>query len=698
MEKISGWIVNHKKIILSVFFVSLIICIITSQGVKVNYDMNDYLPEDSKSTIALEVMSKEFKGGIPNARIMVSDVSISEALEIKEKLLNVKGVTDITWLDDVVSLETPIEIADTEIVREYYKENKAIFTATIEEEKQISAVNEIRELIGDDNSMSGSAVNTVMATQTTSKEVSRIIFILIPVCLLILFLTSTSWIEPILFMLAIGVAIVLNSGTNLLFGEISFVTSAAANILQLAVSMDYSIFLLHRFAEFREEGLEAKEAMVQALSKSVTSIASSGLTTVIGFAALIIMKFKIGPDMGIVMAKATLFSLITVLVLLPVIVLYSYKLIDKTRHKSYLPSFKKFSKFVYRIKTPMIILFLLLIIPGYLGQGKNTFNYGASKIFTDEATQLVRDTQVIEKYFAKSNPIVLLVPKGDLAKEKLLSDEFKEIPEVKSIISYVDTVGAEIPIEYLEENITSNLISDNYSRIIVNTNIEYEGDKAFDIVEDIRNISSKYYGEDYYLVGETIGTYDLMDVITSDNQKVNFIAIAAVFIVLMISFKSLSIPLILVLAIETAIWINLSVPYFGSSPLFYIGYLIISSVQLGATVDYAILLSSRYIEYREEYQKKEAILMTMESTTISILTSASILTISGFLLGYISTNGVISQLGQLIGRGTVFSTMIVLFVIPGLLYFLDGIIQKTTYKTKFVNMKGEEKKYEEIYN
>ena len=697
MENIFRKIVNHKKTIVGTFLIAVIKCFISGNFVSVNYDMNDYLPEDTKSTVSLDVMEEEFGGDVANARVMVSNLTVPEALEIKERLQNIDGVNDITWLDDVSNINAPLETLDDELVENYYKDNAALFTLTIDEDKREEAVHSIRELIGDDNAIAGSVVNTVVATEATTKEVSKIILFIIPICLIILAITTTSWFEPILFMITIGIAIVLNKGTNVLFGEISFVTNAAGNVLQLAVSMDYAIFLLHRFADFRKKGLAPEEAMVQASVNSVGSILSSGITTVIGFAALILMRFKIGPDMGIVMAKAIALSLITVLVLLPVLTLYCYRIIDKTEHKAFLPKFDGFAKLVSKVMVPMALVFTLVIVPFYLAQSNNTFDYGSSKIF-NESTQLGRDTALIEETFGKSNMLVLMVPKGDFATETKLSDELKEITQVSSIISYVDKAGAEVPMEYLDKETLSKLISENYSRMVINIKTDFEGDEAFSVIEDIRDIAKKYYGDSYLLAGESVSTYDLMDTVTADNVRVNFIAIGSIFLVLLIAFKSLLIPVILVLAIETAIWINLGIPYFAGNNLHYIAYLIISSIQLGATVDYAILLSNAYVENRRQYKKQEATLKTLSSVTLSILTSATILALSGLLLGVISTHGIISQLGDLISKGTVLSTIIVLFVIPGLLYLLDKPIQKTMYKCDFKNNEEEIKEYKKVVN
>lgn len=389
-----------------------------------------------------------------------------------------------------------------------------------------------------------------------------------------------------------------------MFGEISFVTNAAGNILQLAVSLDYSVFLLHRFAECRQTADNPEDAMVQALTMSTSSILSSGLTTVIGFLALCLMQFRIGPDLGLALAKGVAISLITVFVFMPALILSTYKLIDKTQHRSFMPSFKGFGKFVSCVMIPFVIIFAILIVPCYLASSADSFYYGASPIF-GSATQLEADTEKIENAFGKRDTYVLMVPKNSTATQ-----------------------------------------------------------------------AEKYYPGEWYLAGEGVSTYDLMDTVTADMAKVNLVAIGAVFVVLLFTMKSFVLPVILVFSIETAIWINLSIPYFSNQAIFYIAYLIISSIQLGATVDYAILFTDRYREMRQTYAKRDAIIQTVSAVAVSILTSASVLTAVGFLLGAFSTHGLLSQLGYFLGKGTLCSLAIVLFVLPGLLYLCNKNIVK----------------------
>lgn len=673
MKKFYMSLVNHRKTMVMIFTMVFVVCLLLGNLVKVNYDINDYLPESSPSTVSLELMQEEFDGGIPNARIMISDVTIPEALEYKEKLEAVDGVTAVTWLDDVVSIFVPLSTLDTDTLETYYKDNNALFTVTIEEDRRIEAVSSIREIIGEDNAMTGSAVSTAISTTETVLEVNKISIFTVLFVLVVLVMTTNSWMEPLIVLIGLGLAIVINNGTNLIFGEISFVTNAAGSILQLAVSLDYSVFLLHRFEECRQENPDVKAAMTEALCKSTSSILSSGLTTVIGFLALVLMQFRLGPDLGLALAKGVAISLITVFVFMPSFILLTYKWLDKTRHKDLLPKFDLFGKSVQKMTIPMVCIFVILIIPAYLASNANDYYYGSSNIFGSE-TQLGSDTALIESVFGKSDTYVLMVPVGDTATETELSQELNSLPQVTSIISYVDLAGAEIPLEYLDENTLSQLISKNYSRMVLSVDVPYEGEETFALVEQVRNIAQKYYSDTYYLAGEGVSTYDLMETVTDDMVKVNLMAIAAVFIVLLLSLRSISLPIVLVLSIETAIWINLSIPYFMDTPIFYIAYLIISSIQLGATVDYAILMTDRYKENREMMNKKAAVIQTISDVTVSILTSGSVLTVVGLLLGYITTNQLLGQLGIFIGRGAILSLIIVLFVLPGLLYLFDPLI------------------------
>ena len=689
MERYTQFLLKHKKLIIGVFVLAAVLCAVLSGLVGVNYNFADYLPDDAASTRALEVMDEEYSQSVPNMRVLVYEVSIPQALAYKEKIADVDGVEEVNWLDDAVDIYEPLELAEQKTVEDWYKDGNALFSVTVDEKKQDSVIPAVREIIGEENCMSGTAVTSVLAPVNTSVEVQQIMFLAVPIIFLILILTTNSWFEPVLFMITIGVAILINRGTNLMFGTVSFVTNAAGSVLQLAVSMDYSIFLLHRFSENREEGLPVEKAMIEAVKQSVGSILSSGLTTVTGFLALVLMRFKIGPDMGWVMSKAIVLSLVSVLCFLPALAISTYRLIDKTQHRTFVPKFDKFAGMVMKLRIPALVLVILILPVSFLGQMKNDFFYGGSQVYSTQATQMGRDMEAIDKMFGSSNPVVLMVPKGDMEKEIAMNEELKKLDCVTSVVSYVNSVGNAIPSSFLPSETVSRLYSAHYSRFVITMEAEEKDADWYEKVNDIRNIGEKYYGDKIQYAGDLVSTEDLKTTITQDNAKVNFLAIAFVFCILLVNFKSLSLPVILTLVIESSIWINLGIPYFRGQTLFYIGYLIISTVQLGATIDYAILFSDRYMDFRKTFPKKEAAFMTLRTCTISILTSAAVLTLAGVILGKVSTNGVLSQLGILIGRGAALSFVLVIFVLPTLLILFDGVIRRTTLHCDFFRKEKE---------
>ena len=667
-------ILKHRRIIIVFYVVLALMSAILSTFVAVNYNINDYLPESAASTIALETMENEFDSDVPNARIMVEDISIPEALEFKEQLLSVDGVNSVTWLDDSQDITVPLEMMDSSIVETYYQDNSALYSVALDTDKAITAIDEIKTLTTKKISLTGDAVSTAAATEATEPEVKKIAIIAVIVVFIILFLTTTSWADPIIFMLTIGIAVLINRGTNILLGEISFVSNAAGSILQLAVSMDYSIFLMDRFATYRKSGDDSVLAMTKAVKNSFSSISASALTTIIGFAALLLMKFKLGVDLGLVMTKSIIITIIVVFTFLPAVSVQFYKVIEKFEHRSFMPTFKYLSKFVLKIRYVMVVIFFVLAIPCYFIKNQNTFYYGSSHILTN-GTEYYEDTTKIESIFGKSNQMVLMVPKGSTAIEGQLSDELNQLDYVKDIISYVDSAGVSVPKEYLDESLLDQLDGENYTRFVLTIDSDYEGDQAFDNVQEIKQITSEYY-EEYHLAGAVPSTYDMKNVTTADMKLVNAVAIIAVFIIIVLTTKTILLPAVLVLVIEGAIWVNLSLPALTNEPIFYISYLIISSIQLGATVDYAIAFSDRYLNTRKKRSKISALDHAIRYSTLPILTSGSILTIVGFILGKISTHGILAELGILLYRGTLFSLMFVLLALPGFLTLFDRWILK----------------------
>ena len=685
METVSRAIIRHKKLVMTLFIAAALVSVLLQFGVSVNYNMVDYLPETAQSTKALAIMNEEFREAVPNARVMLRDVSVPEALEYKEKLKKVDGVSNVLWLDDIIDIKVPLEMAEQETVEGYYKNNNAIISITIREGDEVAVTSEIYDIIGDNHALAGNAVDNASAKQMTGSETSKAIFILVPVIILILVLSTSSWLEPILFLGAIGISVLINMGTNLMFGEVSFITKAVSPILQLAVSLDYAIFLLHSFDNYRSKTDDVNRAMELAIKQAFPAIAASAATTLFGFMALVLMKFQLGANLGLILVKGIMLSFVTVIIFLPALTLSCYKLIDGTKHKKFMPDFKNISKVVNKVKFPILILVLLMLVPSFMAQRRNNFIYGMGELNSESRSGY--DKKLINEEFGQATAIVLLVPKGDVVKEQLLGEELKTVQQVREVISFAALVGTTIPPEFLDSSITDQFYSENYSRIIVYTDTKEEGEEAFAVVEEVQGIAYKYYGEAVYSCGQSVTLYDMKNVVTRDNKMVNIFAIIAIFMVLLVTFKSLTLPLILLLTIESAIWINLSVPYFAGNPLQYIGYLIISTVQLGATVDYAILLTSHYMTNRKSLSKRAAINKTLGETFSSILISATILAMAGITLWLTSSNPIVAEMGVLIGRGTILSMIMVVCFLPALLSLFDGVIDRTTYRSEF--SKGE---------
>ena len=686
MEKLAGAVIRRRKAVIALFVILTIVCVILFFSVRVNYKMADYLPPSAQSTRAIEIMGSEFSQAMPNANVMIRDVSLVEALEYKQLLAGIDGVSDVTWLDDATDLKTPLQIQDTGLVETYYKDGTALFSIHIEDGMLANACAEIRELIGEGNALSGEAVDIDFMQRASVSEVIKAMLIILPLAIVIFMISMDSWLEPLLILSAIGIAVLINMGSNIIFGQVSFLTNTVSPLLQLAVSMDYAIFLTHSFKENREKYDNVKDAMKQAIKSSITTISASALTTLFGFLALVFMQFKIGADLGIILTKGIVISFISVVVFLPALMLSVYKAADRARHRPFLPDFQNVYRGLSKIAIPAVVIVLILIVPGFLGQRRTAFDYGAGSI--GGGTQLERDKNAVEEIFGKKNIMALLVPAGDIVKERDLCMELKNLDNITTVISYAQTVGIAIPAGFLSSDITDQFYSDNYARIVIYSDTPGEGDLAFGVIERINSITEKYYDESY-IVGQSSSLYDMKSIVATDNFRVNMIAVISIFLVIMISFRSLILPVILVITIETGIWINLSIPYFADTSINFVGFLVISTVQLGATVDYAILLTEFYKEHRKFMQKKEALHKSLGSAFKSIIVSGLTLSSAGFILYLTSTNSSISDIGLLLGRGTLFSMAMVLCFLPPMLSIFDKIIAKATWKAGFLPDKPE---------
>lgn len=685
-DKIFRGALNHRRVVIVIAALLFIVSVLCIPSVKINYQFSDYLPESSESTVSLRVMEEAFNSPTPNSNIMVEGLSLTQASELATHMETIEGVEEVMWLGTTCDISQPLETYDPDVVSAYKKGDSYLYQVALDTSVATQSMDLIREVANEvgatDVSMSGEAINSAVAQGSSDFEIQLILVMAVIVILGLLLITSEAWFEPVLFLSVIGISIVYNLGTNIIFGEISFITQMCAAVLQLAVSMDYGIVMLHAFRGFKAQGLTSYDAAIAAMHKAAAVIASSAATTFFGFLSLCVMAFLIGADMGVVLAKGIVFSFLCVLFLLPILVLSSEKLLKKTAHKKFLPSFDKFAVWCMRIAVPFTVIIALITVPAYLGQKQPNFVYGASG-FVEPGTELYEETNAINDTFGAQEQWVMLVPEGDWGRELQMVKRIEDLEGVSAVTSYVTAVSANIPTDMVPSEDLSQLVSGGYSRIVVSTSVEGESEEAFSLVQALRDIGDEFYPEENYLVGSAVTSYDMSLIVNDDSLRIFIASVVAIGLVLLLMFRSLSIPLMLLLTIEISIWINLAIPYFTGESIQYIGYLIISAIMLGATVDYTIILSRAYLDRRVEMEKRPAMLSAISYSAITILTSATILTVCGAFIGIISSNGVIAGLGTLIGRGAFIAALNTFLLLPILFMVLDKVVEKTTWKARF---------------
>lgn len=672
MRQLSQIIIKHRRKVILIFIVVTLICTPLILFVEVNHKLSNYLPPDAPSTQAVSVMADEFEQGMPNAVLSVEVIELAEATEMKQQLSAMSGLNQILWLDDVIDVRQPLEMADPEVVKEFYENGEARFTLTIADGMARQFYQNVLTLFPEAK-LSGEAMDAILLAEATNSEVIKVMCILLPLILLILVFSTSSWLEPLFFLIVIGVSILINMGSNIVLGNISFITLAVSPILQLACSLDYAVFFLHSFSDKRKIYDDPAVAMRHAMRESLPTIGASAATTVFGFFALIFMNFGIGADLGLNLVKGIFLSFLSVMVLLPALTLCAYRLIDKTKHRELLPGIGRIGRHLSKTGVVAVILVLLVVIPSFLGQSRTEFTYADGMKPAASAGDENGEKAII----------ALLVPKGDIAKEQHLASALQDVPHVTRIVSYVTQVGETLPTEFLPEEITKQFYSEHYARLIVYTDTAVEGDVAFDTAQRVTSAAQALYGDDVLAAGQSVNLYDMKTLVTKDNLMVNLIAVCAIFLVLLITFRSAILPFLLLFTIESAIWINLSIPYFQGSSINFLGYLVLSAVQLGTTVDYAILLTNTWLKYRRRLSPRAAIGAALNDTFRSILVSAAVLAAAGFTLYLNSSNPAISEIGMLLGRGTLLSLLMVVCFLPAVLRLLDKAIGATTWRSMF---------------
>ena len=676
-------IINHRKLIEKIFTVLVLLSLICAPMVGINYDLTKYLPDSSPSAQALDIMEDEFT--YPGmGRVMLKDVTLYEAKNIKDRIADVDGVDMVMWADLTTNIYGSSEFIDYDDIDDYYHEdNQTAYMDIVFKDKDSSsqthkAIRQIEQIVGDHGLVAGSATSDTNLGPTINKEVARVMVLAVIIIYIILTITTTSWFEPVMFLSILGIAIVINMGTNIFLGEISFLSNAVGAVLQLACSMDYSIFLLHAFTQERAQGIEPEQAMANAWRSAFSSVFASGMTTIVGFAAMCLMNFGIGPDMGIVLAKGIAISLATVLLLMPALILRFQDIVAKTKHRPFIPTQSRgIGNFAFRIRRPLFIAVLLIIIPCYVAQGMANFSYGNEAVANSPGTPVYEAEQQMNAEFGKSNMMIALVPLDSNLTEKQMTDEIDDLPYVKYALSLSSVLPEGIPEDFLPENITSIMHSEHWARVIINVRSSGESEDAFHFADSIRAIVNRYYpGETTYLVGVTPSTQDIKSIIVPDYNRVNIVSLLGVALVVALTYNALILPLVVLIPIECAIFINTALPYIYGQRTMYLGFIIVGCIQLGATVDYSILMTGNYLDARTQGDKKEAVIRAVSTSAESVMTSGMIVMTVAYGLYFMTSVEAISSLGRLIGRGAFISVIMVLFFLPMCLMIFDRFIVK----------------------
>ena len=740
---VATFIVNKRKAIEILFVLAIIYSVLCINKVQVNQDITSYLPADSETRQGLSIMDEQFMT-YGSAKVMLANVTFNQADSLVDSLENVDGVKEVAFDDS----------------SDHFKGTNALFditfSGTSDEQVSKDALNSVKDILADyDVYVSTEVGSEESSAESLAKDMNIILVLAVVVIVAVLLLSTKAYLQIPVLLITFGVAAILNMGTNYWFGTISSITNSIAVVLQLALAIDYAIILCDRFME-EHETLDAEEAVKVALSKAIPEISSSSLTTISGMVAMMFMQFRLGYDMGIILVKAIILSLISVFFLMPGVLLIFAKGIDKTHHKCYVPKITIVGKFANKTKYIIPPLFIICLVFAFMKSNNCQYIYDTSSIVSAKKSESKIAQETIEETFGASNQLVVMVPKGDYESEHKVVKKLQNLDYVTSALAlsnvsindeyvltdklsprqFSELVGIDrevvevlymayaynqeqygpvvtgiddydVPIidmflflydQYkegyvtldsnLDEKLTTlydtlhdaqlQLQGSDYSRLVLNISLPVEGQETYDALEEIRGIAAQYYSKDsVILVGNSTSDHDLESSFASDNIIISVLTALFVMIILFFTFQSAGLPVLLVLTIQGSIWINFAVPSIEGQTVFFIAYLIVSAIQMGATIDYAIVISNRYLQLKQQMPLKEAITETLNQSFPTIFTSGSILTCAGFLIGEIASDATVASIGVALGRGTLISIILVLFVLPQILLMGDIIIENT---------------------
>ena len=745
IQHLAAFIVDKRKVFYLLFIGLCIFCVFSSGWVSVNDDLTSYLPEETETRRGLTAMDAEFVT-FGDSRVLVDNVSAAQAEVLAERLESLEGVKSVAFDGSA----------------DHCQNGAALFSITYDgaadEDVSLQALAQVKEtLAGYDLYVTGSTGADDSANLDAEMQVVMVIAVVI--ILLVLLFTSHTYMEIPVLLLTFGMAALLNKGTNFIFGEISFVSNSVAVVLQLALAIDYAIILCHRYTEERER-MEAREAVVTALSKAIPEIAGSSMTTLSGLGAMCFMRFGIGKDLGLVLMKAIVLSLLSVFTLMPGLLMSFSGLIDRTHHRSFVPKITAWGRLAVKTRFIMPPLFALLLVGGFLFSNRCPYVYGQTTLSTIRKSDAQIAQQKVDGTFGSVNVLAVLVPAGDYEQEGRLARRLEELPEVDTVlalsnveamdgyvltgkltprqfaeltdldveaarllysayavneetygqlVSGVDSYGVPLldmflfvydqmqagyvtlegdmaeTIEDLHTQLHDaqlQLKGENYSRLVLQLNLPEESPETFAFLDTLHETVAEYYPEDALLVGNSTSDFDLSSSFSKDNLLIGILTIVFVILVLIFTFKSAGLPVLLILVIQGSVWINFSFPYLMGDNMFFLSYLVVSSIQMGANIDYAIVIANRYTELRQQMPLKDAVVESLNEAFPTIVTSGTILAAAGVLIGFLSTTPSIASIGVCLGRGTIISIFLVMGILPQILLLGDILIDKTAVTLK----------------
>ena len=747
MLRVATFIVDRRNLFFLLFGIAIVFSLIAANWVKVENSLSAYLPDDAETSIGLDLMADEFIT-YGSAKVMVMNISYTDAEELSEK----------------IELRDDVSMLSFDNTKEHFNNFSALFDITFvypeDDERALAGLDEIKEMLSDYDIYVSTSMGDAAAEQIAS-EMQVVSVIVAVIVLTVLIFTSQTYAEVPVLILTFLASAALASGTNFLLGTISFVSNSVTIVLQLALSIDYAVIFCNRYKE-EHASLPIREANIIALSKAIPEISSSSLTTVGGLIAMMFMQYGIGKDMAICLIKAIFFSLLSVFLLMPGLIMLFGNAMDKTRHKDFVPKIPFIGKFDYATRHIVPIIFLVAIIAACILSNRTPYVYGYSQLTTPVQNETQLADEMITESFGDENFVALIVPTGDYINEKRLLEELERHPQVKSTQGLANTEAMDgymladrltarefselMDLDYevaellyvayavddenyakvinglssysvplidvimflydeveegyvtLDDDLYNDLTDahkkmemaknqlkgENYSRMLVYLDLPEEGEDTFAFLDEMHTIAKRYYDGNVYVIGEATSQYDLKKTFDIDNTVVSVVSILAVLAVLLFTFLSAGMPVLLIAVIQGAIWINFSFPTLMQDNIFFMSYLIVSSIQMGANIDYAIVISGRFMELKNQMSKKEAIIETLNFAFPTIVTSGTMMVLAGFFIGQLSSDGAICGIGQCLGRGTIISIFLVMFVLPQILLIGERIIDRTSFKVSMV--------------